>query len=159
MLSYQGPVRLSMYRFKYSNCREYGETYGIEMAKGLEHWIIQRGITKIVPIPLHPSRRRRRGYNQAALLARSIGRCLNLPVDEKLLFRVRKTIPQKQLNDSERKQNLRHAFEVRGTFREGERILLVDDIYTTGSTVDAAAACLKSVKKCKIYIITTAIGG
>ena len=159
MLSYQGIVRPSMYRFKYSNRKEYGETYGIEMAQHLERWVRERKITRIVPIPLHPSRRRQRGYNQAAVLARSIGRYLGIPVDEKLLIRRKKTLPQKVLNDRERRKNLQQAFALNRGFPEGEHILLVDDIYTTGSTVDAAAACLKTEKKCKIYIMTTAIGG
>lgn len=159
MLSYQGKVRLSMYRFKYSSRKEYGETYGIEMAQHLERWVRERKITRIVPIPLHPSRKRQRGYNQAAILARSIGRYLEIPVDEKLLVRRKKTRPQKLLSDRERTQNLQQAFAVCKDFSEGEHILLVDDIYTTGSTADAAAVCLKTAKKCKIYIMTTAIGG
>lgn len=159
LFSYQGAIRKSLYRLKYANRREYACWYGEEMAKCLGKWISQKRITKIVPIPLHPARKRQRGYNQAALLARSIGRYMNIPVDEQLLYRVKKTAPQKALTGQERKANLRNAFEIRKSIRPGERILLVDDIYTTGSTVDAAAECLQRAGKCRIYVITTAIGG
>lgn len=159
LLSYQGPVKKSLYRLKYANKREYADVYGKEMAKKLGRWILQKRITKIVPIPLHPARRRQRGYNQAAHLAKSVGRRLGIPVDEKLIYRVRGTAPQKALTLQERRKNLQDAFEVKGKIRPGERILLVDDIYTTGSTVDAAAKCLKTAGKCRIYVLTTAIGG
>lgn len=159
LFSYQGVIRKSLYRLKYANKREYAHYYGEEMAKHLGKWILQKKITKIVPIPLHPARKRQRGYNQAALLARSIGLSMDIPVDEHLLYRVKKTVPQKELTGQERKVNLNGAFAVRRSIRPGERILLVDDIYTTGSTVDAAAECLMRAGSSRIYVITTAIGG
>lgn len=159
LFSYQGVIRKSLYRMKYANKREYAECYGREIARHLGKWMIQKKITRIVPIPLHPGRRRQRGYNQAALLARSIGRGLDIPVDEHLLYRVKRTVPQKELTGQERKENLKDAFAVRKNVRPGEGILLVDDIYTTGSTVDAAAECLLKAGKCRIYVVTAAIGG
>lgn len=119
LFSYQGPMRQSLYRLKYANRREYAGVYGREAAGVLGRWIFQSRITKIVPIPLHPSRRQERGYNQAALIAREIGRVLDLPVDEKLLYRIKKTAPQKVLTGQERKENLAGAFEVRGEIRRG----------------------------------------
>lgn len=159
LLSYQGPVRRSLYRLKYANKREYAEAYGKEMARYLGRWIRQQKITKIVPVPLHPSRQRTRGYNQAALLARSLGKQISIPVDEKLLYRKKKTAPQKTLTGLERKANLSDAFAVRGNICAGERLLLVDDIFTTGSTVDAAARILKQAGDCHIFVVTVAIGG
>lgn len=159
LLSYQGDVKRSLYRLKYGNKREYADVYGKEMAKQLGGWIRRTGITLIVPVPLHPARRRLRGYNQAALLARAVGRQLGIPVEERLLYRRRGTAPQKTLSAKERRENLKNAFSVRGDPRPGERILLIDDIYTTGSTADAAAACLKRAGKCRIYVLSAAIGG
>lgn len=159
LLSYQGQVRQSLYRLKYANRRDYAAVYGREAALHLGRWIRQMRITRIVSIPLHPSRRRTRGYNQAALIAREIGRQLDLPVDEKLLFRIRKTAPQKMLSGQERQKNLAGAFRVQGDIGRGERILLVDDIYTTGHTADAAARCLKQAADCRVYVLTVAIGG
>lgn len=73
LFSYKGDVRRSLYRLKYGNKREYAEVYGREMALTLGRWIRQMKVTRIVPVPLHPSRRRERGYNQAALIAGNWG--------------------------------------------------------------------------------------
>ena len=161
VLSYRGPVKLSLYRMKYANRRDYAEIYGREMALRLGPWIRRCGITKIIPVPLHRARKRKRGYNQAALIARALGRTLELPVEEKILYRVRNTAPQKALNDRERKANLKHAFWIQDVrrLRRGERILLIDDIYTTGSTLDAAAFCLMEHCECTVYAACIAIGG
>lgn len=159
VFSYQGAIRLTMYRIKYSNRREYAATLGREMARQLEPWIRGRRITRIVPIPLHPSRKRSRGYNQSAILARSLGEALDLPVDERLLRRVKKTVPQKQLDGAQRRKNLSRAFALVGELQGNERILLVDDIYTTGSTVDAAALCLKEGGCGAVYFAAAAGGG
>ncbi len=159
VFSYQGALRQSIYRLKYSGKQEYGIVFGQEMARQLGPWIRQRGITRIVPIPLHPSRQRSRGYNQAALPARELGRLMGIPVDERLLYRTKRTAPLKTLTGRERRANLEHAFSVRGTIPPGERILLIDDIYTTGSTADAAAACLMAAGECRVYMLAVAIGG
>ncbi len=159
LFSYQGQIRPSLYRLKYTNRREYAAVYGREMADCLGRWICRMRITRIVPVPLHPSRQRKRGYNQAALLAREIGLRLELPVDQKLLYRVKKTEAQKSLSGEERRRNLSQAFQVRGEIRPGERILLVDDIYTTGATADAAALCLRRSGRCAVFVISAAIGG
>lgn len=161
LLSYRGPVKLSLYRMKYANRRDYAEIYGREMAVRLGPWIRRCKITRIIPVPLHRKRQRKRGYNQAAVIAKSMGRELHLPVDEKTLFRVRNTVPQKALNDRERRRNLSGAFQIRkgAELPEGECVLLIDDIYTTGSTLDAAALCLRQSTKCTVYAASIAIGG
>ena len=77
------------------------------------------------------------------------------------LFRARNTVPQKALNDRERRRNLSGAFQIRkgAELPEGECVLLIDDIYTTGSTLDAAALCLRQSTKCTVYAASIAIGG
>ncbi len=159
LFSYQGVIRESLYRFKYANKREYAHVYAQEMAGLLCGWIRQKKITRIVPVPLHPSRQRKRGYNQAAVLAKELGKILNLPVDENLLFRTRKTEAQKQLSQKARFRNLKGAFAAKELPGETERILLIDDIYTTGSTADAAADALKRRGNCRVFILTVAAGG
>ncbi len=159
VFSYQGDLRRSLYRLKYGGMKEYGRVFGAEMAISLGGWIGQRDISRIVPIPLHPVRLLERGYNQAAIPAAELGKRLDIPVDEGLLRRVKPTAPQKMLTGSQRRDNLADAFELKGRIRAGESILLVDDIYTTGSTVDAAAACLKQGGKCLVYVVVVAIGG
>lgn len=157
LFSYQGEICRSLYRMKYANRREYAAVYGVQMAWALGGWIFSIGIDRIVPIPLHPSRRRRRGYNQAALLARSMGRELGLPVEEHLLVRVQRTSPQKSLSEQERRANLAGAFAVCVPPVAEERILLVDDIFTTGSTADAAAKCLLAAGCGSVYVAACAI--
>lgn len=159
LFSYQGGIRRSLYRLKYGNKQEYAEVYGKEMAARLGRWIRQMNITLIVPVPLHRSRKRERGYNQAALLARELGSCTGIAVEEKLLMRVRKTDPLKSMTGRERRKNLQGAFRVQKKIAPGTHILLVDDIYTTGSTVDAAAVCLKKAGRCRVFVATVAIGG
>ena len=80
-------------------------------------------------------------------------------MEEKLLLRVRKTAPLKTMSKAERTANLRGAFAVSGSILGGSRILLVDDIYTTGSTADAAAACLKGHGCSRVFLLTVAAGG
>ena len=113
----------------------------------------------IVPVPLYRGKLRKRGYNQAACLARALGRSLELPVDEKLVKRVRNTAPMKHLNPTERQNNLKKAFIIgRNDVKLYDRIILVDDIYTTGTTLDEIAALLKEHGVSKVYCVTLACG-
>lgn len=156
---YGKEVRESLYRFKYQNKREYARTYAMEIVGKHEAWIQSKKIQVILPIPLHKNRRRKRGYNQAAVLAEELGRLLNLPVDTKTLLRVHDTKPQKTLGDVQRKQNLNHAFITKQNKLSYNTVLLVDDIYTTGSTFDAAAKALSDAGVSKIYTCCVGIGG
>ena len=96
----------------------------------------------IIPIPMYKRKKRQRGYNQAEILAKCLGKRLQIPVDTKSLARVRKTIPQKSLGRKEREINLKNAFKTSTNALELKKVLLVDDIYTTGVTMDEAAKVL-----------------
>ncbi len=111
-----------------------------------------------MPIPLHRKRMRQRGYNQAELIARELGRLLEIPVRPRLLVRCVNTRPQKELNDKERKNNLKKAFKIGENGVQLECVLLVDDIYTTGSTMNGAAQTLKDAEIPRIYGINVSIG-
>ena len=155
---HQGAVKWSVYQFKYHNRRIYGKFYAEEMyrlyGKKLEDW----GIDVIIPIPLHPKRRRKRGYNQAEMIAKHLGRLSGIKVDKKAVVRVSDTKPQKQLNPKERKRNLQRAFRVHKKWEPVKRILLIDDIYTTGNTIDAVAKAPKEKGACKVWFLTISIG-
>ena len=97
----------------------------------------------VVPVPLHHSRLRRRGYDQALELARPLARQLGLPLRDDLLRRVRATAPQSRLDAKARQRNLRHAFETRANAPLPAHVALFDDVMTTGATVHAAARALR----------------
>lgn len=155
---YKGEMRQSMYRFKYNNRREYATFYADEAAAQYAGWIRRRKIEAIVPVPMYPGKKRRRGYNQAEVFARALGRKLEIPVETKLVKRIRDTTPQKELNDSERRKNLKNAFRATTHKMQYHQILLVDDIYTTGSTMDAVAEELLLAGAKNIYYICISIG-
>lgn len=147
-----------IYRFKYGNRREYADFLGEELAFYLGVFIRETGAEALIPIPLHTRRRRARGYNQAALLAEALGRHLELPVAEHYLTRVRDTIPCKYLNPKERQNNLKKAFNIPRNDVKLKRVLVVDDIYTTGSTIDEAAETLLAGGVEEVYFVTLACG-
>lgn len=116
----------------------------------------------IVPVPLHKSKLRKRGFNQAGLVAGLIADEYNIPYDDKLVIRRKKTRPQKNLDDNERKRNLKNVFCVDrsryGKYVDLRTVILVDDIYTSGSTVDACAAELIKAGVKDVYFLALCIG-
>lgn len=149
----------SIYRFKYSGRQEYGEFFGEQMGDFLGEFIQGTKAEVLVPVPLHRRKFRARGYNQAACLAKALGRRMQLPVDEKLVRRVKNTAPMKTLNPAQRQNNLKKAFIMdRNDVKLYDRIILVDDIYTTGTTLDEIAALLKAHGVSRVYCVTLACG-
>lgn len=159
LFSYQGDVRSSLYRFKNKNRREYARYYASEMAYTLGPWISGTGAQALVPVPLFPARQRERGYNQASLLAHRLSGFVGLPVAEDLVFRVKKTAPQKQLSKNQRERNLSDVFAAKRYDGMPKRVILMDDIYTTGNTVDAVAKELLKAGCTEVSVLTAAIGG
>lgn len=147
-----------IYRFKYGNRREYADFYGEEIARYLGGYI--RGINPdgLVPVPLHPGRQRVRGYNQAELLAHAVSRYTGIPVYDRLIRRIRNTVPLKQLNPVERQNNLKKAFNIIRNDVKLNTIILIDDIYTTGSTMDEMSDILLESGIERVYFITLAGG-
>lgn len=151
-------VASALYRFKYSGRREYAEVFGEELAYYLGDFLREIRAQALVPVPMYPAKKRKRGYNQATLLARTLGRCLQLPVYEDLVKRVRDTQPLKLLNTEERVNNLKKAFILAENGVKLNVIVIIDDIYTTGSTIDEIARVLQADRDRSIYFITLAIG-
>jgi ComF family protein len=111
----------------------------------------------LMPVPLHPSRLREREYNQAILLADRLNRQLGLPLSYDNLVRVRRTDPQTDLSRSARLKNLRRSFAVRRPAEvKGKRILLIDDVLTTGTTVNECAKTLRKAGAADVYVGTLA---
>jgi len=143
LLNYDEIARKSMVQIKYNNKREYLAFYGEAMAIRYEKNIRRMQVDAIVPVPIHRSRRRKRGFNQAEILAEILGKKLDIPVESNCLKRDRRTLPQKELSPAERLKNLTGAFHAEVLPEHMRRILLVDDIYTTGSTLEACAQVLR----------------
>lgn len=156
--SYTEAVKASIYRFKYANKREYAAFYADSIVKLRGSIIKSWHPDVIIPVPLHAGRKRKRGFNQAELVARELGKYLNIPVDVHCLARVRNTAPQKALNDKERAKNIKRAFQVRETVVEYKKIVLVDDIYTTGTTIDACTKVLIDAGAGSVYFVSICIG-
>jgi ComF family protein len=110
----------------------------------------------VIPVPLHPSRQRERGFNQAGLLASVLAERAGLPLNDVQLSRTRATPPQVGLGAEERKANVQDAFTWRGSGLEGLRILLIDDVCTTGATLEACAVALAAGGAKSVWALTLA---
>ena len=151
-------IKEAIYRFKYERRREYADFFGKELARQFGTQIKEWKADAIVPVPLHAEREKKRGYNQAALLAKELEKELGIPVKEKIIRRVKATLPQKQVNGKERQNNLKNAFKIRKNDVKLNTVIVVDDIYTTGTTMDEIAGCLKRAGIREIYCISLAVG-
>ncbi|MCM1049153.1 MAG: double zinc ribbon domain-containing protein [Clostridiales bacterium] len=151
-------VAQSIYRFKYCGRQEYAAYYGERLAAVLGSKIRGLNPDALVPVPIHSSKKRVRGYNQAELIANELGRRLNIPVEANLIKRTRKTLPMKDLSAAERQNNLKRAFKICSNDVKLNTIIIIDDIYTTGSTIDAMARLLREAGIERIYFIALAIG-
>lgn len=115
------------------------------------------GLELVIPVPLHPARLTEREFNQALLLADHLAGWLGVPISYNNLVRVRATAPQTDLTRAQRKKNLRRSFVLRHP-REvaGKRILLLDDVFTTGTTVNECAKALRKAGSADVYVVTLA---
>lgn len=157
LLNYDSRAAVSMAAVKYHNKREYLDFYARAAALRFEKQFRQAGIQVIVPVPVHASRLKTRGFNQAAVLAERLSAELGIPWEE-LLIRVKKTDPQKSLGSAERLKNLRGAFEAEQEAGKWERVLLVDDIYTTGSTAEICSRALLKTGVKQVFVFAVCIG-
>lgn len=154
---YNEEWKISIEKYKYYGCREYGEFFALCMTAAVRSRIPLWKPDLIVPVPLHRAKQRARGFNQSWDLARQIGEALSIPAEEHLVEKPKATRSQKKLTARERRQNLSDAFRVTRPLA-GEVLLVVDDMYTTGSTMDAMAECLKRAGASRIYFVTLCMG-
>lgn len=158
---YDKKMQKSMAAFKYRHKRENCDFYVQELVKEYESRIHRMQVDAIVPVPMYRNKMRMRGYNQAELLARGLGEALGIEVEPNLLLRTKNTIPQKKLNVQDRMKNLAYAFTINNEIKNHYRnknILLIDDIYTTGSTIEVCSKMLRLNGVSKVYYISLCIG-
>ena len=156
---YTGVWKTAISGFKYKGRKEYGRTFGRLVAGNaaarLDRWRPQ----VIVPVPVHRARLAVRGYNQAEVIAREVAERSCIPLCADGLVRTGETLAMKNLGRAERFENLRGVLVVSPGFRVPERVLLIDDIYTTGATLDACSAVLKEAGAARVFFLTVCTGG
>jgi ComF family protein len=150
-----GALRKAIHQFKYEGLRGLADLLGQLMTNGwnrLAPGDLEMDV--VVPVPLHRNRQRQRGYNQAALLARELGSYLKLPVVEGAMVRSKPTVPQVDLGVVARRANVQDAFECRGNGLAGMRVLLVDDVCTSGATLESACLALRGAGVSSVWACT-----
>lgn len=155
---YNHQIKESIYRYKYCNRKDYGPAYAKEMAKFFYKYI-DWSIDIVTCVPLHKERLKNRGYNQSEIISRFLGQELKIQTNNKLLKRENNTKPQKDLSDIERINNIEGAFCYNMEYDcSYKNILIIDDIYTTGSTINECSKVLLNNKANNVYFLTLAIG-
>ena len=163
VFSYTALLQRMIGDFKFRSRRDYVHFFADELEICYKQFYLGCQIKALVPVPIHPSRKRFRGYNQSELLCRELSKRLDLPVYD-CLKRQRKTAPQKGLSPEERRKNLFDAmsFEEPKEFVNAdykpECVLIVDDIFTTGATSEACADILKMNGIERVYVLNIATG-
>ena len=142
-LYYEGKLRDAILRYKFDNCPAYSKIFYHIMREGLSEYMHLRDFDLVVPVPLSKKRMSERGYNQAALLAKPFAKDLGVEYNESVLTRPAETEHQSRLNALERGANIENAFESGGDVK-GKRVILVDDIFTTGNTMEQCARAMRS---------------
>ena len=155
---YSGNVRSAITRFKYHGRKEYSEFFGRDLAKHLGSFIKKCHPDIIIPVPVSREKMKKRGYNQSELLAEKISEQMGIPVDRTLITRIKNTPPMKELSRIERMKNLKGAFKINVHDVKCRNVLIVDDIYITGSTIDAMAEELKKTGTQNVYFVALAAG-
>ncbi len=156
---YNKSMSQSIGRFKYQNKQEYATFYGEEISRLYGKWMKDKKIEALIPVPIHKRKKNLRGYNQAELIANVISDNMEIPVFRKGLERFKETKPQKDLTLSERMRNMEAAFTSDKSQVMGfKRVALVDDIYTTGSTIEACTKELLKLGVDEVYFLCVCIG-
>lgn len=153
-----GSIADSLFRFKNKGRVEYAKFYAREIMDKRGDWLRAINPDAFVPVPIHSSKLRKRGYNQAEILSDELSKLSKIPTEKSLISRIRKTAPLKDLSLIQRQDYLKKAFKVNGKGVKLKTIVIIDDIYTTGSTVDEIADAIQKVFPCNIYFLTIAIG-
>jgi ComF family protein len=152
---FEGTVRQAVYSLKYRNLR----ALAAPLARLMSDYLAENPVPGdvLVPVPLHRKRLRERGYNQSALLAKQLGRLTGLPVEENCLVRRIHNLPQaRTANVEQRRANVVGAFTCRDEGLKGRRVVLIDDVSTSGATLDACAAELKETGAESVWGLTLA---
>jgi ComF family protein len=156
-LLYDDASRSLVLAFKHADRTRYADAFGHWLARAGAEFLPQADL--LVPVPLHPWRLLRRRYNQSLLLAWGLARLTGCPVVPDMLVRRRNTISQGRLSRRARERNVRSAFKVRvgrKPILQGKTVILIDDVLTTGATVEACARALRAGGAAEVHVLTLA---
>lgn len=155
-----GKVQHLIHQLKYNGNKEAGVFLGQQLGESIKDAPLFQGIDVIIPVPLHPKRERKRGYNQALVIAQGISEVTGLPVATKNLLRAVYNETQTRKSAEERYHNVQGIFEVRCADElKGKHVLLVDDVLTTGATLESCAHQLEGIPGITISIAAAACAG
>lgn len=150
-------IKKSLRYFKYKGRKEYADFYAEKLLEVFPFLLSPKQISALIPVPIHKKRYQKRGYNQAAVLAEKLSSLSGIPVIEDLLIRNKNTLPQNQLTFKDRRKNLHDAFTINTSSPHYQSLLqtviLIDDIYTTGSTADTCSYLLKEAGVVTVYVL------
>ena len=151
---FQGTLRQAVHHFKYQRLSSLADLFGDWLG---DYWIEnQLHADRIMPVPLHPARERERGYNQSGLLAKRLAKRVGVPVAEAGLQRIRATAVQMELDAAQRRLNVAGAFACVDPAVRQKRVAVIDDVCTTGATLDACAAALLQAGAASVFGLTLA---
>ena len=151
---FEGSLREAVHQFKYRPCRSLGKPLGEWMATKV---LLVADLDIVMPVPLHAGRLKERGFNQALLLAHQTSEAHGIPLSCDNLFRTRHTRPQVELSGAERIRNVAGAFALRRPGEvAGRRLVLIDDVFTTGATMNECAVVLKRAGAAQVTAFTLA---
>lgn len=155
---YDDVMRRSIYRFKYNGRQEYASYYAKKMSMILKPDFARLNADAIIPVPMHKKKEHKRGYNQAYLLAKELSHLTNIPILNNYIIRNKSTKIMRNLGAKERENNLKKAFKIKGNVVKLNDVIIIDDIYTTGATLDAIAKCLKDSGVSHVYGLCLSTG-
>ena len=157
IFQYQGIIRKTILDYKFNEKAYLYKTFVNFLLKDKKFFNILKTYDTIIPVPISKNRKKQRGYNQCLLLSKEISKILQIENNNNCLYKKKDIIPQSTLNKEEREKNIKGAYELKNIETiKNKRILLIDDIYTTGSTLNECAKILKKANPNKIDCLTIA---
>lgn len=156
--TYAAGLPNALFRLKFQNRRDYLDFFADAMVLALRKRLPRWQPQVILPVPMHWKKKARRGYNQSELLAQKISERIGIPIEKRWARCIRRTSEQKRLSRQERQKNLRGSFQMSQPLDGVTRVLLVDDVYTTGSTMDELTRILHENGIHTVYFVVLCTG-
>ena len=157
VFDYQGMIRTNILNYKFKEKSYMAKTFAKFLINNEKLFEKIKTYDTIVPVPISRKRMKQRGYNQSLIIAKELNKYFKLEISENSLIKVKNVIEQSKLNKEDRQNNIINAYEIKNEqILENKKVLLIDDIYTTGSTVNECSKMLKLANPKKIGVLTLA---